>query len=271
MKELKAQPEKSLVYTFDRKPNVPKPLFGPEERAAVLACDGIDYYFAASFDEAFREQSPRAFLRQLMRDFDIKTIVVGSDFRFGADAAGDVELLREEAPKYGYKLVVVKLRGDGDNKYSSTELRRLVTDGDIRKANELMDRAYFIDGTVKKGSKLGEKLGYPTANITTSKLLPAYGVYATLTKTQDGIFPSVTNVGSRPTIDDGDVVNVETHLLDHTEDLYGTPIRVYFIEKLRAEIRFQSLDELKTQIGADAKKAAGILEADDIYTRFIMC
>lgn len=271
LRQLSAQPEKTLVYTFDRKPNVPKPLFTPAERASIMECAGIDYYYAAAFDEAFKDQSARAFLRELTRDFNVKRIVVGSDFRFGADAAGDVQLLQELAPQYGYTLDVVKIRGEGDEKYSSSVLRSLIRGGRIHEAEELTGRRYFIDGMVEPGAQRGTKIGFPTANIRTDKLLPANGVYATLTRTPDGVFPSVTNVGQRPTIDDGSAVTVETNILGQSLDLYGKPIRIYFVKMLRPEIRFTDMDHLRSQIAQDAQKAAELLAAPDVYTKYEMC
>lgn len=271
LRQLAAQPEKTLVYTFDRKPNVPKPLFSPSERASIMDCAGIDYYYAAPFDAQFKEQSARTFLQQLMRDFNIKKIVVGSDFRFGSDAAGDAELLQELAPKYGYTLEVVKTRGAGDAKYSSSTLRSLISEGRIPEANELMGRRYFIDGVVEPGSQRGTKIGFPTANIRADKLLPANGVYATLTRTAHGVFPSVTNVGERPTIDDGRSLTVETYLLDQSQDLYGQPIRVFFVEMLRPEVKFKDMDHLRVQIAADAERARELLSGPDVYTQYEMC
>lgn len=271
LRHLKKQPEQTLVYSFDRKPNVPKPLFTPDERAAIMECDGVDNYYAATFDELFRQQSPRTFLQKLLRDFNVKAIVVGSDFRFGSDAAGDIELLAELAPKHGYRLEVVKTRGDGDEKYSSSELRSLVSRGEVEKAAQLMGRRYFVDGVVEKGAGRGTKIGYPTANVRTDKLLPANGVYATLTRTPDGIFPSVTNVGQRPTIDDGNAITVESHLLDTSQDLYGKPVRIYFIKRQRPEIQFEDMDHLRRQIREDAEQASEILSDPEVYTAFEMC
>lgn len=271
LRQLRQRPEPSLVYSFDRKPNVPKPLFSPEERAAIMECAGIDYYYAAIFDEQFKDQSPRAFLRRLTKDFNIKSIVVGSDFRFGSDAAGDVQFLAEQAPKLGYKLEIVKTRGDGEDKFSSSELRSLVREGRIAEADALMGRRYFVDGIVEQGARRGSRFGFPTANIRSSKLLPAHGVYATLTRTPEGVFPSVTNVGQRPTVDDNGFENVETHILDKTLDLYGKPIRVYFIRRLRPEIKFADTTQLREQIAADAREAKRILSEPDVYTTYELC
>lgn len=268
---LKEQPYKTLVYTFDRKPNVPRPLFTPSERASILECAGIDFYYAASFDAAFRDQSPRAFLTELTRNFNVKTIVVGNDFRFGSDAAGDVHYLADQAAAFGYSLDVVKLRGNGHEKYSSTILRQLVHEGRIQEANDIMDRAYFIDGVVEKGAQIGRTIGFPTANIETDKILPAFGVYATLTRTPDGLFKSVTNVGKRPTLNDGRRASIESHLLDHNESLYEQPVRIYFIDRLRPEIRFNSLDQLKEQIETDSMNADKVLSSTDVYSRHELC
>lgn len=269
---LRSQPEESLLYTFERKPSVPKPLFTVEERASIASCDGLDYFYAAPFDAVVKDLSPRAFIKSLVGNFDVKAIVVGEDFRFGGGAAGDVGLLKDMSERYGYRLIVVPLRGDGDKKYSSSDLRTYITHGEIEQADELMGRLYFIDGTVEHGSRLGQKIGFPTANILPKdKVLPARGVYATFTRTKDGVFKSVTNVGVRPTVDDGDYENVETNLLDHEEELYGQNIRIYFVKKLRSEKRFANVDELRNQIQSDAKEAAAILSEPGVDSRYEIC
>ncbi|MBD5559645.1 MAG: bifunctional riboflavin kinase/FAD synthetase [Clostridia bacterium] len=248
------QPQPSLVYTFTRKPNVPKPLFTNAEREALMAEAGVDYYFAQNFDGRIEHESPRRFLQQLMRDFKVAVLVVGSDFRFGSGASGDVDLLEEMSGRFGYLLIVVPVVGEGRGKYSSSELRTRIRSGDLGAAREIMGRPYFIDGTVAAGSHLGSRIGFPTANISSDKLMPAYGVYATLTRTPDGLFPSVTNVGTKPTVKHDNRVNVETNLLDHSEDLYGKPIRVYFVERLRPEQEFASVEDLRRQISRDAAR-----------------
>lgn len=271
IRTLKEQPEKSLVYTFSRKPNVPKPLFSAEERAAIFACEGIDYFYIQDFDVRLEAESARQFLRSVMRSFHVKAMVVGSDFRFGSGAAGDVELLREMSGRYGYKLLVVPLQEKDARKVGSTELRRLIRCGDIRGAEEKMHRRYFIDGVVESGAQLGSRIGFPTANITSDKLMPAYGVYATLTKTPDGIYPSVTNIGTKPTIKHDNQVTIETNLLDTERKLYGQPIRVYFIDYLRPEKEFQSVDQLRRQILKDANRARRLLSNPDVYSRLELC
>lgn len=261
---VRAQPDPSLVYTFTRKPNVPKPLFSPAEREAIIAQAGIDYYYAANFNADLESQSPRAFMRQLTRDFCVRTLVVGSDFRFGRGAAGDVDLLAELQEKYKYHLIVVPTAGQNGEKYSSSELRRLVRCGELGEAGERMGRWYFIDGVVESGSHLGSKIGFPTANLAADKLMPAYGVYATLTRTADGLHPSVTNIGTKPTVKHDNRVTVETHLLDRDEDLYGQPIRVYFVERMRPEKEFQSVEQLKEQISRDSAAAQRLLSQTEI-------
>lgn len=254
------QPEASLVYTFARKPNVPRPLFTPAERASLAERDGVDYFYVAPFDANMQDLSPRAFVRQLTREFNVKAIVVGADFRFGSGAAGDVGLLKEMAPKFGYRLVVVPVKCGDEKKYSSTELRQFIAHGEMEEATERMGHCYFIDGEVEHGSRLGQKIGFPTANITgVDKVLPPHGVYATLTRTADGVFDSVTNIGVRPTVDDGDFENVETNLLDHAEELYGQKIRIYFVRRLRPERKFPSVDALREQISRDAAEARELL------------
>lgn len=271
LRELERQPYPGLVYTFTRKPNVGRPLFTQPERESILACAGVDYYYAANFDAVMQESSPRTFLRRFMRSFRARCLIVGEDFRFGSGAAGDPALLREMSSKYGYRLIVSPLEGADGVKYSSSQIRRLVREGDIAAANREMGRYYFIDGTVETGQGLGSRLGFPTANIQSDKLLPKNGVYATLTRTPRGLFPSVSNVGMKPTVSHSRKINIETTILNHEEDLYGVTIRVYFYDFLRSERRFDSLDGLKRQILKDEAKAKRLLSGDDVYKKYEIC
>lgn len=261
----------SVAYTFDIKPAAKEMLFTAEEKISIFSNMGIDYYYSQIFNQNFACMSPRQFVEMLVHDFQMKHLTVGYDFRFGKDAAGDTTLLKEYASDYGYTLCVIPEVDDilGE-KISSSLIRKLIKNGDMERAAHLLGKYYFIDGKIEKGNCLGNQIGFPTANITSDKLLPLYGVYATLVKTEKGIFPSVTNVGVKPTVQDEGKANVEAFILNFNENLYGSDIRVFFIQLIRGERKFDSIDALKTQIATDSSVAAGILKNIDVYKAYLV-
>lgn len=204
--------------------------------------------------------TPETFIREMLVErMDAKLICVGEDFHFGKERRGDVGMLSEYAVQYGYELCVFpKIKEDGEV-ISSTRIRRELARGRIEKANRLLGDPYFVRGEVVHGNALGRTIGMPTANLLPGKqkLLPAYGVYATRVEVDGKIYGGVTNVGVKPTIG-ADRANVETTLLHFDGDLYGKQIAVYFLEFLRPEQRFDSLEELKAQMSRDKAKAEKI-------------
>jgi riboflavin kinase/FMN adenylyltransferase len=139
---------------------------------------------------------------------------------------------------------------------SSTRVRRLVSEGRVDEAGALLGHQYFVDGTVVRGDERGRAIGFPTANLcTVNELLPPNGVYATTAAIGGVARASVTNVGIRPTVDASGRTTIETHLFDFNDDLYGKPVRVGFVQRLRDERKFESIELLRAQIGADCEKA----------------
>jgi riboflavin kinase/FMN adenylyltransferase len=181
---------------------------------------------------------------------------VGANFLFGHDRAGNFSLLRVLGGRYGFKAEKIDPVRYKDFVVSSTRIRRLIGEGRVDEAGALLGHQYFIDGTVIEGDRRGRTIGFPTANLCTdNELLPPNGVYAT-TATIDGVVrPSATNIGVRPTVDSSGRATIETHVFDFDRDLYGKPIRLGFVLRLRDERAFESLDALRTQIGADCDRA----------------
>ncbi len=261
----------SVVYTFDTKPANPDNLFTEREKQSILSVAGVQAYYSRRFDRAFAALSPDDFLKQLTAQFCTKHITVGFDFRFGKDARGDVAFLQQNAERYGYTLHVVLPVTENGEKISSTAIREAVRAGDMMRAAHAMGRFYFIDGCIESGRHIGNQIGFPTANIHAEKLMPARGVYATIVKTENGLYRAVTNVGVKPTVKSDQTVNVETHILDFDQNIYGRPIRVFFIEHQRPEFSFPSLTALKEQIAVDSRMAAEILKDLDVYKPLLMC
>jgi riboflavin kinase/FMN adenylyltransferase len=165
-------------------------------------------------------------------------------------------VLRSLSQRYGFRADKIDPVCVRDAVVSSTRVRRLLAEGRVDEAGVLLGRHFYIDGDVVGGDGRGRALGFPTANLRTSnEMVPPHGVYATIARTADGFQPAVTNIGVRPTFDGGGAVSIETHLLRGGRDLYGSQIRLYFVQRLRDEQAFVSADALRARIDQDCREA----------------
>nr|BDT26656.1 bifunctional riboflavin kinase/FAD synthetase [Bacteriovorax sp. HI3] len=228
------------------------------ERRELLAECGVDYLLEIDFTRDFSTLSPEAFLDKFIFSFDgIAKIYLGHDFAFGANKSGDFHVAKNFCDSRKTSLILQQEFKVKSSPVSSTEVRTAIQSGSIEKANDLLGRNYFLSGRVIKGEGRGKKIGFPTANLGYDKelIIPAKGVYVTQVKIKDMVYNSVTNIGVNPTFNTGYDIHVESHLLDFTHDIYGEEIRVSFIKKLRDEKKFPSVNDLVTQIKADADLA----------------
>ncbi|MEK7704023.1 MAG: bifunctional riboflavin kinase/FAD synthetase [Myxococcota bacterium] len=254
----------TLAYTFDPHPTrVLSPQHAPlmiepiERRLVQLAALGIDATLVESFTAAFAATSPEAFVRDiLVGKLGVRHVVVGKDFTFGARAAGNVALLARMGRDLDFEVHPVELVHRDTLAVSSTVIRALVGAGDVRQAAELLGRPFALYGDVVHGAGRGATIGLPTANLAPkNELVPGVGVYATMAKGPFGAAQSVTNVGYAPTFD-GTVLRVEAHLLDaQPGSLYGVPLELEFLERLRGEQKFSGVEALLAQIAADIAQA----------------
>ncbi|HEX3703994.1 MAG TPA: bifunctional riboflavin kinase/FAD synthetase [Vicinamibacterales bacterium] len=254
----------AVVMTFDPHPprvvrpdKAPPLLMTKAQKLDALRAAGVQGTAIVRFTPELSRWDPETFVRLVMVDWlNVSEVWVGANFLFGHDRAGNFTLLRALGARYGFKAEKIDPVRYKDFVVSSTRIRRLVAEGRVDEAGALLGHQYAIDGTVVAGDARGRTIGFPTANLCTqNELLPPHGVYAT-TATIGGIVrPSVTNVGVRPTVDETGRVLVETHILGFEADLYGAPLRVGFVQRLRDERAFESLDQLKAQIGADCSRA----------------
>ncbi|MER3444117.1 MAG: riboflavin biosynthesis protein RibF [Meiothermus sp.] len=248
-----------LVYTFDPPSKVFMKgegfLTDLSEKTELLRALGVEIALIVPFNEAFARRDKGEFLGDL-RSLEAHLIYVGEDFRFGRGRAGGLEDLQAVAPTR--VLPLLELPGDG-GAVKSTRIRELLKMGDVEGASRLLGRPYSARGIVVEGDKLGRTLGFPTANLQVSamKVLPL-GVYAVRVQTHKGEYGAMANVGYRPTVD-GRVLRFEVHLFDFAGDLYGQELTVAFLHKIRDEMRFGSLEELKAQIARDAQAARAAL------------
>ena len=247
-------PHPSRVVRPDKAPPL---LMTTEQRIEALGRAGMQGVAVVRFTHEMSQWDPETFVRTVLVEWlHVVEVWVGANFLFGHDRAGTFTVLRNLGTRYGFRAEKIDPVRYKDFVVSSTRIRRLVSEGRVDEAGALLGHHFFIDGVVARGKARGRELGFPTANLeTANELLPPAGVYAT-TATINGIaHPSVTNVGMRPTFGDVDRMQVETHLLDVTRDLYDARLRLSFVQRLRDERRFPDVDALKAQIDADCRSA----------------
>jgi riboflavin kinase/FMN adenylyltransferase len=231
---------------------------------------GIADSIVIHFTPAVAAMTAEEFMDDLCTHFTIKGMVVGTDFNFGHNRMGNVAFLEHYGQKHHIQVHAISLEEAEQTRISSTRIRTLVKEGNIREANELLGHAVRVSGIVKQGDKRGRQLGFPTANLQLDphKLLPADGVYAVSIRVQDTsrsdanatlpVYKGVTNIGIRPTFN-GKEHLVEAHLLDVDLDLYEKYLELDFIARLRGEQRFPGIEALKAQIATDVEQARQIL------------
>ena len=235
-----------------------------EQKVELIEATGMDVLVAVPFTAAFAAMGAREFVEDLLvARMGIKTIVVGNDYTFGRNREGNLDLLRQFAKEMDFEVMVaqwIQRPNALTGRISSTKVRELVGEGEMAKARKLLGRHYQIRGTVTAGRNRGGKLlGFPTANINLQdELCPKTGVYAVTVESAGGTFKGVANIGYSPTFDDY-LFTVEVHLLDFDKDIYGAAIRVNFIERIRNEKKFNSIEALSDQIRQDIVVAEGLL------------
>jgi riboflavin kinase / FMN adenylyltransferase len=258
----------SVVVTF-----VPHPLqvlspgtgvkliTSPREKESLIEASGIDFLLEIPFDAAFASISALEFVeRILVGTIGMEQLVIGYDYAFGRGREGDVTLLRQLGERFGYKVELLPPVTNGDTVYSSTKVRNLVSEGDVKGVVAILGRHYSLSGTVVHGRHRGHGLGFPTANLDTEEeLFPAAGVYAVKARVGTVIYDGACNIGTNPTFQN-DRVSLEVFLFDFEGDLYGREISLFFIDRLRGERRFPDPEALKAAIAADVARCRSILK-----------
>lgn len=252
----------AVVLTFDPHPSqvlrgfTPPRLATLERRVELLRRHGADEVVIEPFTSELAALTPERFVKELLVGrLGAKAVVVGEDFRFGAKRAGDLEAMRAFGLELGFEVAAAAVAGDERGPFSSTRVREAITTGDLDEATRLLGRRHSISGVVEGGDRRGRTIGFPTANLGgVVEVLPPHGVYAVFADDR----PGVMNVGVRPTVD-GTSLRIEVHLFDFDGDLYGQPMRVHLVGRIRDEKKFAGLDELRAQIATDAAAARTIL------------
>jgi len=260
----------SLVIVFEPLPReylaplkAPARIMSFREKFFAMRSLGVDRLLRVQFNESLRAMSAQQFLEDIfVAGLGVRYVVLGDDFRFGNDREGDLEFIRQQGPRYGYEARPTPTLSMDGERVSSTRIREALESADFAEAERLLGRAYSISGKVVYGRQLGRTLGTPTANLQLHRLrAPLSGVYAVDVSGAglDGV-PGVANVGVRPTVDDSIKANLEVHLLDREIALYGQHIEVTFRHKLRDELKFGSVDELRDNIARDIEDARAWLD-----------
>lgn len=255
----KARGIKSAVFTFLNHPInyfVPekvKNIFDEKEKERLIEGFGIDYLIDIPFDKAMTQISAEQFIVKILKDkIHAKKIVVGHDFTFARNKEGTVDVLREMGHEYGIEVEIVQPIKINGIRVSSTFIRELISEGRIDEIPQYLGTPYVIEGEIIHGKANGRKMGYPTANISLKDQIikPKNGIYASRVIIDGKKSFGATNVGMNPTVN-GKYLSIETNILDFDEDIYGKRVRIEFLEKIRDEKKFESLDELRKQLDLD--------------------
>jgi riboflavin kinase/FMN adenylyltransferase len=242
--------------------NAPARLMRFREKIDILNNTSLDYILCLRFNRALASLPPETFIDHLLiAQLGIKYIVVGDDFRFGRNGAGDISLLRSAGKDRNFQAVNCDTYQFNGRRISSSWIRETLARGDLSLAEKLLDRPYSMQGHVLHGDRLGRTIGFPTANVALHRhTSPLTGVYAvTVQGIGKRVLPGVANVGNRPTVG-GLQTRLEVHLFNFSEDIYGRYLKVSFVQKIRNEQRFDTFASLQTQIRCDAEQAREILD-----------
>ena len=259
----KANNAKSMICTFKNHPLsvinkeiCPKLIMDNDTKIKLLENTGIDVVNLANFNKEFMKITPEEFIRNMVKCYNAKGIVVGFNYRFGYKNLGDVEMLKTYSTILGYKLYVCDAISINHEIVSSSKIRHLIAEGNITKANELLGRPHTIIGKVIKGKQFGRTIGFPTVNLNYNKdyILPKGGVYYTVIEYDNHLYKAITNIGYNPTVKGGKL-SVETHILDFYKQIYSEVVRIHFINRIRDEVKFNTIDELKEQLVKDKEYA----------------
>jgi len=257
----------AIAFTFEPHPlkilapdKVPPLLTTFRKKMELIEECGIELVICADFTRQFSDQRPREFAHDiLVKRIEAREVVVGFDYAFGRGREGTVRYLNQMGNEYGFCTHIIDPVRLNGHLVSSSYVRELIEDGKVEAAGEFLGRHYSIPGPVVEGYKTGQKIGFPTANLDTSRVkIPGIGVYAVSIKHQGTKYNGVVNVGFNPTFN-RDTLSVEAHIFDFEGKIYGQEIEVIFIRRIRSEVKFKSADQLVEQIKKDIQAAKKIL------------
>lgn len=250
---------KSMVFTFKNHPLTvinnsinPKLIMSNDIKIKIFNKLGLDIVNLAIFNNDFMKISPEGFIASLIRYYNTAGLIVGFNYKFGYNNLGNIELLKRLSTKYNFELRIVPPVKFEEDIISSSRIRSAIENGEIKKANAMLTRPYALEGLVINGKKLGREMGFPTVNLKYDNkfVIPKKGVYHTIVRYNNKYYNSITNIGLNPTVD-GKKMHIETHILNFNEYIYDKKIRIYFLDFIREENKFKTINELKIQIQKD--------------------
>ncbi len=251
---------KLAVFTFSNHPlewinpaHVPVALVTPAVKLQLLESLGVDVLIDIPFNQLVADLLPQQFLERLSA-LNYSCLVVGENFTYGQRGVGNVYTLAASAQALGFKLIVRKLVSNNGTIISSTEIRRLITAGEVQQAAKMLGRSYSISGIVAHGNERGRLLGYPTANlelVDAHVAIPLGGVYAVRAYVDGGVYGGMANIGKNPTFGDVEKPRLETNIFGFSGDIYGKTLTIEFVQRIRGEVKFAGIDALKEQLAQD--------------------
>lgn len=251
---------KLAVFTFSNHPlewinpaHVPVALVTPAVKLQLLENLGVDVLIDIPFNQLVADLLPQQFLERLSA-LNYSCLVVGENFTYGQRGVGNVYTLAASAQAMGFKLIVRKLVSNNGTIVSSTEIRRLITAGEVQQAAKMLGRSYSISGIVAHGNERGRLLGYPTANLElvyAHVAIPLGGVYAVRAYVDSGVYGGMANIGKNPTFGDVEKPRLETNIFGFSGDIYGKTLTIEFVQRIRGEVKFAGIDALKAQLAQD--------------------
>ena len=240
----------------------PQLLSSPKEKVELLATTKVDYCILLPFTQELSLLSAREFMQLLRDKFNIRTLVIGYDHRFGHNRSDSFE----DYCRYGEELDIYIVRAraytDGEDKISSSVIRQLLKEGEVSRAARFLGYNYYLDGTVVDGYKVGRKIGFPTANLQMdcpNKLIPSEGVYAVYVYVEGRKWAGMLNIGHRPTLNNGTNLSIEVNILHFSDNIYHKEMRIEFVKFLRPEEKFDTMDALIAQMHKDREETARLL------------
>ncbi len=263
---------KSIVITFHPHPRIVlfpddpniKLITSIDEKVALMESYGIDVLVVVPFTKAFLSQSPDDYIQHfLIKRFHPKYIVIGYDHKFGKNRAGDINYLKKHQFSGDFQVIEIEKQEIENITISSSKIRKALDSGDVQATNHLLGHSFTISGTVIRGEGIGNTMGFPTANVeppSKYKLIPREGIYAIWVHYQQKRYDGVLYIGTRPTLESFKNRTIEAHIFDFDKDVYGDKLKIEFVDFIRGDAKFESLDALKVQMELDASKAKNILK-----------
>ena len=240
----------------------PSLLSSPEEKIELLASTGIDNCILLPFTRELSQLTAWEFMQLLYDQYKVRMLVIGYDHRFGHNRAETFEDYCRYGRELGIRIMQATAYTQEQDKVSSSVIRRALLSGEVSTATKYLGYPYFMQGTIVSGYQVGRKIGFPTANLQVdfpNKLIPAIGVYAVRVSVNGQSHRGMLNIGHRPTLNNGTDLSIEVHILDFEGDIYHQPMRIEFVDFLRPEAKFNSVDELTLQIQKDKEAAIQVL------------